>query len=62
MIGALRPVRVPTPAEEAMRDLVRAREDVRGDLMCVRHRVAKLLLRGSLALPPGPAQRLRAAP
>jgi transposase len=30
MIGGLHPVRVPTPAEEAMRDLVRAREDVRG--------------------------------
>ena len=43
MIGGLHPVRVPTPAEEAMRDLVRAREDVRGDLMRARHRVAKLL-------------------
>ncbi len=45
MIGALHPVRVPAPAEEAMRDLVRAREDIRGDLMRARHRVAKLLLR-----------------
>ena len=49
MIGGLHPVRVPTPAEEAMRDLVRAREDVRGDLMRARHRVAKLLLRHDLA-------------
>ena len=31
--------------QEAARDLVRAREDVRGDLMRVRHRVSKLLLR-----------------
>jgi hypothetical protein len=31
--------------EEAARDLVRAREDVRGDLMRARHRVSKLLLR-----------------
>jgi transposase len=30
---------------EAARDLVRAREDVRGDLMRARHRVSKLLLR-----------------
>ena len=42
MIGGLHPVRVPTPGEEAMRDLVRAREDVRGDLMRARHRVGKL--------------------
>ena len=45
MIGGLHPVRVPSPREEALRDLVRAREDVRGDLMRARHRVAKLLLR-----------------
>jgi len=38
-------VRVPTISEEAARDLVRAREDVRGDLMSARHRVSKLLLR-----------------
>lgn len=48
MIGGLHAVRVPSPAEEAMRDLVRAREDVRGDLMRARHRVAKLLLRHDL--------------
>ncbi|MGH3528646.1 MAG: hypothetical protein ACRDQI_19215 [Pseudonocardiaceae bacterium] len=29
----------------AARDLVRAREDVRGDLMSARHRLSKLLLR-----------------
>jgi transposase len=45
LAGRLEPVRVPTSAEEAMRDLVRAREDVRGDLMRARHRVLKMLLR-----------------
>jgi transposase len=45
MIGALHPVRVPSPEEEALRDLVRAREDLRGDLMRARHRLSKLLLR-----------------
>jgi transposase len=38
-------VRVPSVAQEGARDLVRAREDVRGDLMRARHRVSKLLLR-----------------
>src|SRR5665648_356844 len=38
-------VRVPGLAEEAARDLVRAREDARGDLMRARHRLSKLLLR-----------------
>lgn len=41
----LTPVRVPSITQEAARDLVRAREDVRGDLMRSRHRVTKLLLR-----------------
>src|SRR3954452_10659301 len=45
MIGALHPVRVPSPSEEGLRDLVRAREDARGDLMRARHRLSKLLLR-----------------
>ena len=44
-MGELTAVRVPTEVEEAARDLVRAREDVRGDLMRARHRVSKLLLR-----------------
>ena len=38
-------VTVPSVTQEAARDLVRAREDVRGDLMRARHRVSKLLLR-----------------
>jgi transposase len=33
MVDGLHPVRVPSAEEEALRDLVRAREDVRGDLM-----------------------------
>ena len=36
---------VPTVEQEAARDLVRAREDCRGDLMRARHRLSKLLLR-----------------
>jgi hypothetical protein len=47
-LGELVPVRVPDPYEEAARDLVRAREDARGDLMRARHRLSKLLLRHGL--------------
>jgi len=43
--GELTPIRVPTPEEEAVRDLVRAREDVRKDLTAARHRLSKFLLR-----------------
>ena len=45
MVGGLHAVRVPSGEQEALRDLVRAREDVRGDLMRARHRLGKLLLR-----------------
>jgi transposase len=38
-------VAVPTVEQETARDLVRAREDVRNDLMGARHRLSKLLLR-----------------
>jgi transposase len=44
-LGEIVAVAVPTAETEAARDLVRAREDVRGDLMSARHRVSKLLLR-----------------
>ncbi|WP_245603736.1 IS110 family RNA-guided transposase [Intrasporangium oryzae] len=44
-MGEIVPVVVPTVAQESARDLVRAREDVRGELMRARHRVGKLLLR-----------------
>ena len=43
--GVLTAVRAPTPEEEAVRDLSRAREDVRDDLLRCRHRLTKLLLR-----------------
>src|SRR3954462_9057971 len=46
--GQLRAVTVPTPELEALRDLVRCREDLRGDLMACRHRISKLLLRRGL--------------
>ncbi|MCW2721393.1 alpha/beta fold hydrolase [Pseudonocardia sp.] len=38
-------VTVPSVGQEAARDLVRAREDVRRDLLAARHRLSKLLLR-----------------
>ena len=44
-MGELVAVEVPSQSREAARDLVRVREDVRGDLMRARHRVSKLLLR-----------------
>jgi transposase len=44
-VGDIVAVRIPSEDEEAARDLVRAREDVRGDLMRARHRLSKLLLR-----------------
>jgi transposase len=47
--GELTFCRVPSLEEERFRDLVRAREDVRGDLMRARHRLAKFLLRQELA-------------
>jgi transposase len=47
-LGELVAVRVPEPHEEAARDLVRAREDARAELMRARHRLSKLLLRRGL--------------
>jgi transposase len=44
-LGEVTAVTVPTASQEAARDLVRAREDARGDLMRARHRLSKLLLR-----------------
>ena len=48
MIDGLHAVRVPSSEEEALRDVVRAREAVRGDLMRARQRLGKLLLRHDL--------------
>lgn len=47
-LGELTAVRVPDKLEEQTRDLVRAREDTRADLMRARHRLSKLLLRHEL--------------
>ncbi len=44
-LGEITAVTVPSLAQEAARDLVRVREDVRADLMRARHRTSKLLLR-----------------
>ena len=44
-LGQITAVTIPSASQEAARDLVRAREDCRGDLMTARHRVSKLLLR-----------------
>jgi transposase len=49
------PVRIPSPAEEAARDLVRAREASRQDLMRARHRLSKLLLRRGIVYSGGRA-------
>lgn len=46
--GLLTEVRPPTPAEEAVRDLCRARDDAREDVQRARHRLGKLLLRRGL--------------
>lgn len=44
-LGEITAATVPAPEIEAVRDLVRARDDARADLMRVRHRLSKLLLR-----------------
>ena len=48
-------VAIPTIDQEAARDLVRAREDARGDLMRARHRLSKLLLRYGIVYSGGKA-------
>src|SRR3954471_6187326 len=49
--GQLVLVHVPALEHEQLRDLSRAREDVRGDLMRARHRIGKFLLRRELYFP-----------
>lgn len=51
--GHLTPVRAPTPAEEAARDLCRARDDARQDRMRCRHRLSKFLLRRGITYAAG---------
>ena len=43
--GALTRIHIPTEQEEAARDLLRCREDIRTDLLRARHRLSKFLLR-----------------
>jgi transposase len=43
--GALTAIHIPTEQEEAARDLLRCREDIRADLLRCRHRLSKFLLR-----------------
>ena len=50
-LGSLSGSGWPIVGEEAARDLVRARDDARGDLMRARHRLSKLLLRQGLVYP-----------
>jgi transposase len=54
-IGEITGVRVPTVGEENARDLVRAREATRADLMRARHRLSKLLLRNGIVYSGGTA-------
>lgn len=54
-LDEITPVAVPSVDQEAARDLVRAREDCRGDLMRARHRLSKLLLRQGLVYSGGQA-------
>lgn len=51
--GDLTLVNVPPLEHERLRDLVRCREDARGDLMRARHRIGKFLLRRELYYPSG---------
>jgi transposase len=52
--GELTCVRVPSPAEEALRDLVRAREELKGDRRIARQRVRSFILRYGVRYPHGP--------
>jgi transposase len=51
--GLLTQVQPPTEADEAVRDLCRAREDVKADLMRARHHLSKMLLRRGLVYTAG---------
>ena len=59
LAGKLHPVRVPGREEAALRDLIRAREAVRVDLMRCRHRLSKLLLRHGIRFEDGDAWTTR---
>jgi transposase len=51
LAGSLKSVVVPAPEVEAARELTRARDACRRDLMTARHRVSKMLLRHGVVYP-----------
>ena len=51
--GELTSIRVPTPSEEAVRDLVRAREEIKADKRIARQRIRSFLLRYGKRYPKG---------
>ncbi|MFC7372283.1 transposase, partial [Fictibacillus iocasae] len=51
--GELTSIHVPTEEDEALRDLVRAREDAKEDELRAKHRLTKFLLRHNLNPPEG---------
>jgi transposase len=59
--GELTAIRVPSPAEEAARDLVRARQDLTEDILRARHRLGKFLLRHGRVYSAGTAWTTRHA-
>jgi len=52
-LGQIVDVTIPTVEQEAARDVVRAREDCRRDLLAARQRISKLLLRQGSSTPVG---------
>jgi hypothetical protein len=55
--GELIPIRVPSPAEEALRELIRAREDLKNDRRIARQRIRSFLLRHGRRPPAGATSR-----
>jgi transposase len=53
--GALTAIHIPTEQEEAVRDLLRCREDICTDLLRAKHRLSKFLLRRGRRCPDGRA-------
>lgn len=51
--GELTSIYVPTPEDEALRDLVRCREDAKEDQLRGKHRLSKFLLRNEIKPPTG---------
>lgn len=58
--GALTPIHIPTEPEEAVRDLLRCREDICTDLLRAKHRLSTFLLRHGRRCPDGRAWSSRA--